>query len=123
MPLCKVRLRTIISTKRCERTPIRTANNGIIPDRARSSTTCNAKVSELDATILVGQNVRALDVSVDDTLVVEIDESLENLRNVHSDEGLRELAKLLAYIVEGPVLTEPALGKVACSEDWGQYAL
>ena len=107
MPLCKVRLRTIISTKRCERTPIRTANNGIIPDCTRSSTTCNAEVSELDAAILVGQNIRALDVSVDDTLVVEIDESLENLRNVHSDEGLRELAKLLAYVVEGTVLAEP----------------
>ena len=88
-------------------TPVRTPNYSVVPNSSCSSTTCNAEVSELDATILVGQNIRALDVSVDDTLVVEIDESLENLRNVHSDEGLRELAKLLAYVVEGTVLAEP----------------
>ena len=48
-----------------------------------------------------------VDVSVDDTLVVQVYETLQHLCNINSNKRFGELAKLLAYVVEGTVLAEP----------------
>lgn len=42
-----------------------------------------------------------------DTLIVEIDQPLEDLRNIHSYEILWELAKLFDDVMERTILTEP----------------
>lgn len=44
---------------------------------------------------------------MDDTLVVEVNQTLENLRDVHCDQVLGELAKFLDDIMEGTILAEP----------------
>lgn len=41
------------------------------------------------------------------TLVMEVHEPLQDLCNINPDERLRELAKLLANIMQGPVLAKP----------------
>lgn len=52
----------------------------------------DAKVGKLDGAVLSGENVCALDVAVDDTLVVEVVEALEDLCHVDADEVLGELS-------------------------------
>jgi hypothetical protein len=42
-----------------------------------------------------------------DTLIVEIDQPFEDLRNIHSYEILWELSKLFDNVMEGTILTEP----------------
>lgn len=41
----------------------------------------DSKVSQLDAPVLVGEDIGALDVTVDDTLIVQINQALQDLRN------------------------------------------
>jgi hypothetical protein len=88
------------------RTPVGTPNNSSIhyASRPRSYT----EICQLDCAILVGEDVGALDIAMDDTLVVEVEQTLENLRDEHGDEVLRELAKLLEDRVQRSILAEPA---------------
>ena len=88
-------------------TPVWTTNDSVVPYRSCSSATRNAEVCKLDTPVLVCQDIRTLDVSVYDTLVVKIYKSLQDLRNVDPDEGLWELAKFLADIMERSVLAKP----------------
>lgn len=55
------------------------------------------KVGKLYRSVLGGEDIGALDVTVDDTLVVEVVKALENLGNVNTDQILRKLAVLSAY--------------------------
>ena len=80
-------------------TPVWAANYGIITDSTCSGATCNTKIRKFDATILVGQNIRTLYISVNDTLVVEVSKTLEYLTDVNSNESLRELSKSFANVV------------------------
>ena len=73
----------------------------------------DAKVGKLDGAVLGGEDVRALDVAVDDALVVEVYEAVEDLRDVDRDEVLGELAEALADVVQRAVLAESA-GPSAC---------
>jgi hypothetical protein len=57
------------------RTPVWTSNDGGVV-HARSCSTRNTKVSKLYRPILVREEVRALDISVDDALVVQVNEAL-----------------------------------------------
>lgn len=59
-------------------TPVRTSNHSCIRSSC-SHTTCDAEVSQLDSAIFVGQDVCSLDIAVDDTLVMEIDQPLKDL--------------------------------------------
>lgn len=68
----------------------------------------DAKVGQLDSAIFRRQDVRALDIPVDDTLVVEILKALENLCHVDADEVLRELAVCLTDRMQRAVLAVPA---------------
>ena len=43
-----------------------------------------------------------------DTLVVQVDETFQDLCNVDPDQRLGELSKLLANVMQGTVLAEPA---------------
>lgn len=85
------------------------------------------KVSELDASVLVREDVGAFDVSVDDTLRVQVDEPLEDLlanvsfdpeyaesaclRDVHCDQVFRDLAILLEDLLQRAVLAVSAGAK------------
>ena len=88
-------------------TPVRAANYGIITDSTCSGATCNTKIRKFDATILVGQNIRTLDIPVNDTLVVEVHETFENLRDVHCNKRFGELSETFAYVMQRAVLAEP----------------
>ena len=90
------------------RTPIWATDDRIVADGPRSSAARHTKIGELHAPILVREDVRTFDISVDHTLVMEVHEPFEDLRDVHPDKRLRELAKLLADIMEGTVLAKPS---------------
>jgi len=51
-------------------TPIGTANNSIVGNSTSCGRTSDPKVSKLYTTILVSQDVRALDIPMDDTLIM-----------------------------------------------------
>ena len=87
------------------RTPVGTSHDGIVTD-TRRCTTCNAKVSEFDASVLVCKDISTLDVSVNDTLIVQVYQSFQDLRNIDRYEVFWKLSKAFADVVEGAVFTE-----------------
>ena len=64
----------------------------------------HAKVCKLDLALLGGQDVSALDVSVDDALLMQKYEALKDLVYVQGDKGLGYLAELFYKGVQGAVL-------------------
>jgi hypothetical protein len=72
-------------------------------------TTRNTKIRQLDSPILIGEDVGSLDIAVDHTLVVEIDQSLQHLGDVHRYEVFRKLAESFGDGVKGTVLAEPGM--------------
>lgn len=87
-------------------TPIGTAHYRIVSHPRRCAAR-DTKVSKLHAPVFVREDVRALDVTVDDTLIVEVHEPFEDLRDIYCNECFRELAEFLANVVQGAVLAEP----------------
>jgi len=88
------------------RHPIRCSNNArLVQTRLLGSHT---EVCQLDIALLGGEDVGALDVSVDDTLLVEVLETAQDLGHVEGDEVFRELAEVLADAVQRSVLAVPA---------------
>ena len=83
------------------RTPIWASHYRIIVRSSSSRCiTRNAKVCELHSAVLGREDIRSLDVAMDDTLVMEVDESFQDLRDVDRDEVLWELSEPLADVVE-----------------------
>lgn len=76
-------------------TPIRAAHNSIVSHSPRRRIAGHTKICQFNGAILVRQNVGAFDIAMDDTLVVEVDEPVEDLGNVDGDEGFREFAEAL----------------------------
>jgi hypothetical protein len=64
----------------------------------------HAKVCQLDESLFCGQDVRTLDVPVYDTLLVEVEKTVESLGHVERDEVFWELAEVLADAVQRAVL-------------------
>ena len=81
------------------RTPIWAPNDLVLPNPGSCRITGDAKVSQLDTTVLVREYVGALDVAVYDTLVMEVHEAFQHLGDVYADQGFWELAETLAYVV------------------------
>jgi hypothetical protein len=89
-------------------TPIWTADNGVIADGTSGCTTGDSEIGELDTAVLVGEDVCTFDVSVDDTLIVKIYKSSQDLRDVNGDEIFGKFPEPFAYIRQGTILTEPS---------------
>lgn len=89
-----------------KRTPIWTANNSIVP-HACGGIARNSEIGQLYRSILIREDIGTFDVSVNNSLVVKVNQSLQHLRNVHRNQTLWELAEALGYIVQGTVLAEP----------------
>ena len=58
----------------------------------------------LDAALLGGEDVAAFDVAVDDSLVVQVQEPSEDLKDVQRDERLWEATELLRDGLERAIL-------------------
>jgi hypothetical protein len=67
----------------------------------------HTKVSQLDEALLGGEDVGALDVTVYDTLLVEVEEAVKDLRHVQGHEVFGELSKVFADGVQGPIFAVP----------------
>jgi hypothetical protein len=80
-------------------TPIRTPDHRIVRDSS-SSRARDTEISQLDTTVLVRQDIRSFDISVDHTLIVQIHEPLQDLRDVNGHEVLGKLSKALADIIK-----------------------
>ncbi len=87
------------------RTPVWAANYGIVSNAPRGATG-HAKVCKLDTAVFIGQDIGTLYVTMYNTLLVEVDESLEDLTDVDCDEGFREFSEAFADVVQGAVLAE-----------------
>lgn len=68
----------------------------------------DTKVCQLDRAIFCGEDICALDISVDDTLIVEILQSLKDLCHVYADEILGKFAVFFANRVQGSIFAVPA---------------
>lgn len=87
------------------RTPVRTPHDSSIHNTPRPRR--HSEICELDRPIFVGEDIRALDIAMDNTLVVQVHQTLQDLRDIHRYEVFWELAKLLDDVVEGSILAEP----------------
>jgi hypothetical protein len=87
------------------RHPIRrTDDTRLVQPRLLRSDT---KVSQFDESLLCCQDVGTLDVPVDDTLLVQVEEPMKCLGHVESDEVFWELAEVLADAVQRPIFAVP----------------
>lgn len=59
----------------------------------------HTEVGQLDQTLLGGQDVCTFDIPVNDTLLVQVEETVKDLGHVQCDEVFGELAKVLADAV------------------------
>lgn len=57
---------------------------------------CNTKIGKLDETFLGSENVGAFDISMDDTLLVEVEEPVEHLGHVECNQVFRKFTKVFA---------------------------
>lgn len=89
--------------------PVRRANHLGLLVRPSEGTGRDTKVGELDGSIFRRQDVGALDVSVDDTLIVQILQTLQDLGHVHADQVLWELAVGFADGMQRAILAIPAV--------------
>lgn len=108
------------------RTPVWTAHHLVITHRNGRRIPRNSKVCQLHAAVLIREDIRPFDVAMDDTLVVEIHKTLQNLRDIHPNECLRELAESLANIMKRAILAESTgtFSKTSiCAFDLPPYAL
>lgn len=96
------------------RTPVWTPHDRVVAYGTRGGATCNTKIRQLHTTILVREDICALDIAMDDTLVVQIHEPFQDLRDVYTDQCFGELPELLANVVERAILAEST--RVSSSE-------
>ena len=67
------------------RTPVRAPDDSVVPCCASGCrATRNTKVGKLDGAIFSRQDVSVLDVAVNDALIVQIHETVEDLRDMDS---------------------------------------
>ena len=88
------------------RTPIWAPHNGIVGNR----TCCRARYTEicqLDTSVLVRQNVGSLYVAMDDTLIMQVHQAFQHLRNIDRYQILRKLAKSFTNVMQRSILAEP----------------
>ena len=81
---------------RLELTPVRAPDNGHVVLCIH----CNSKVSQLDLAILCREDVRSFDVSVYDTLFMQIHEPKKYLVRVYCNQMLWEVPESLTYAVQ-----------------------
>lgn len=72
-----------------------------------SSLGSHTEICEFDEAFFGGEDVGAFDITMDDTLFVEIVQSIEYLRHVDCNQVLWELAEILQNLVKGTVLAIP----------------
>lgn len=78
-------------------TPIGTADNCTV-----CHTSCprsHTKVCQFNSAILVRKDICTLYVTVDDTLIMQIDKTFKHLGDINRDEILRKLAKALGDVM------------------------
>jgi len=93
------------STETDKRTPIWTPDDCSV---LYTSCLCgHSEIRQLDRSIFVGEDVGALDVAMNNTLVVQIDEPFQHLRDVHCHQVFRKLSESLGDVVQRTILTEP----------------
>lgn len=63
-------------------TPIRTAHDCIIVLQPHRRAARDAKTSKLHSPVFVREDIRTLDVTVDDTLIVEVHEPFKDLQDI-----------------------------------------
>lgn len=63
----------------------------------------NTEICQLNGAVFGGQDVGALDIAMDDTLVVEVMQTMKNLRHVDADQVFRKLAVGFANGMQGTI--------------------
>jgi hypothetical protein len=84
--------------------PVRGTDNLSFLVGAGQSASRYTKIGKLDFSILSREDIRSFDISMDNTLVVQILEALEHLGHVYADEVLGEFAVSFAYRVKRTIL-------------------
>ncbi len=69
-----------------------------------TKTHCDTKVGEFDGSTRSNEEIGALDVTVDDSLIVQVAETVQNLIGIVCSELLRKLSITLHELCNRPVL-------------------
>ena len=101
-------------------TPIGTPNHRVVAC-ARRRAARDTEVRKFDRAVFRRQNIRALDIAMNDTLIMQVYQPLKDLRDIYSDKVFGKLAEALAYIVQRAVLAEPGRHiEMACLHVYGR---
>jgi hypothetical protein len=71
----------------------------------------NSEIGQFHSPILIGEDVGTLYVTVYYTLIMEVNEAIEYLRNVHRHQVFREFSEPLANIMQRTILAVPVVDK------------
>ena len=87
--------------KHGRRTPVGTPDHSVVArSTGRRRIARDTKVRKLDGAIFGRQDISAFNVAVDDALIVQVHETLEDLRDIDSDKILWELSESFANVVQ-----------------------
>lgn len=75
----------------------------------------NTEICQLHQAILRGQDVCALDIAVYHSLVVEIEQAMQNLCQVNPHQVFREFPKVFANAMQGPIFAISLYGNLMIS--------
>ena len=74
------------------------------------------KVCQFNGSIFVCEDIGTFDISMNNTLVMEVNQSFQHLRYINSNETFRKLSESLGNVVQGTILTEPRWKKIRSLE-------
>ena len=84
------------------RHPVRRPHHRRVAQSGRRSCR-NTEICQFHQAVLCGQDVCALDIAVNHSLVVEIEQAVQNLCQVNPHQVFREFPKVFANAMQGPV--------------------
>lgn len=86
---------SVIHHTSAELTPVRAPDDRAVTNLSSG----NSEISQFHGSILVGENIGTLDVTVYHTLVMQVNQAIENLGNVYRDQAFWKFSESLANIM------------------------
>lgn len=94
-------------------TPVRAPDDCAVTNLCGS----DSKIGQLHRPILVGEDVGTFNITVYHTLVMQVDEAIEDLGNIYRNQAFRELSEPLANIMKRTIFAVSRVDKQGEKEE------
>lgn len=98
---------SVIHHTSAELTPVRAPDDCAVTNLSSG----NTEIGQFHGSILIGENVGTLDVTVYHTLVVQVNQAIEHLGNVYRDQVFWKFSEPLANIMKRTIFTVSGVGE------------